>query len=76
MSELWEGGAGTTTRAEATTKEMVSMLLASKVKAKAMAKARETVTTVDRRGIFPESAPTNRKAKARARIPRRMLQLR
>ncbi len=31
---------------------------------------KETVTIVDRRGVFPESAPTSRKAKAKAEDPK------
>ncbi len=74
MSELWEVGVGTTTRAEDTTKEMVCRLLASKVKARA--KEKETAIIADRRDTFPESAPINVKAKAKQRIQRRKLQLR
>ena len=63
--ELWDDGAGTTTRVEDTTKEMVSMHSTSKVKARA--KAKETVTIVDHQGITQESAPTRKSAKAKAR---------
>ncbi len=66
MSDLREDGVGTKTRVQDTTREMASTLLASKVKATARAKAKETVTSTDGRGVFPESAPTNRKAKTRA----------
>ncbi len=45
----------------------MSTLLASKVKARAKAKVRETLVIVDRRGIFPESVPTSREAKAKAK---------
>ncbi len=60
MLELREDGAGV----EDTTKEMVSTLLASK--AKARAQANQIVTSADRRGLFPESTPTNREAQTRA----------
>ncbi len=67
MPELRENGAGPTPRVEDTTNEMVSMPSAPKAKAKAKATIKKTVTIADRQGIFPESAPTNRKAKAMAK---------
>ncbi len=62
MSELWGDGAGTTTRVEDATKEMVRTRLASKANSKA--KEKETVIVVDRRGISPRGQ----------RIPWRMFQ--
>ena len=41
--------------------------MASKVKARAKAQANETVTIVDHQGITQESAPTRKRAKAKAR---------
>ncbi len=59
--------AGATTRVEDTTKDMVSMHSGSKVKARPKARASETVTIVDHQDITQKSAPTNRRAKAKAR---------
>ncbi len=61
------GGPGMTTRAEDTTKRMVSMRSASKVKARGKAKSNDIVTIVDHQGITQESAPTRKMANARAR---------
>ncbi len=49
--ELWEDGAGTTTRVEDMTNERVSKRLASQVKARVNGKAKETVTIADHQGI-------------------------
>ncbi len=51
-----------TTRVEDTSKKTVSTRLVSQVKARAKAKARETVTIVDHPGITQESAPAQQRA--------------
>ncbi len=67
MLELYEAGAGTTTRVEDTTNQTVSTRLFSKIEARAKAKANEIVTIVDHQGITQESAPTHERAEAKAR---------
>ena len=70
MLELLADGAGRTTLAEDTTKEMVSMRSRSKAKAKAKEKARESVTTAVRLDITQGNAPIPKRAKARAKVSR------